>query len=142
LNKYTRIHERGGQVRAHGDREPKGAEDSTSSLEVRKAEVQKLARRFTERSSDSATGQSPFAAKPGSTVDPNGEHFNAHAWCKAMLLMYTEDSQEVLGGHSVATVACKFVSSLPVTSKQILMDEFQRIRRNGILPLEIQLYGI
>jgi len=82
-----------GKFGPNGDREPESTEDSISSLEVREAEVHKLARRFTEQSNHSTAGQNPFAAEPGSTLDPNGERFNARAWCKAMLQMYTEDSQ-------------------------------------------------
>jgi hypothetical protein len=122
-----------GKLGPNGDREPESAEDSISSLEAREAEVHKLARRFTEQSNHSMAGQNPFAAKPDRLWSPM-VNTSSRAWCEAMLLMHTEDTQEVLRGHSAATAACETVSSLPVTSKQIFMDKFQRIRRNGILP--------
>ncbi|KAL2824234.1 ABC-2 type transporter-domain-containing protein [Aspergillus cavernicola] len=64
-----------------------------SSVQRREAEVLELARKFTQGSTYSTDGQNPFAAEAGSTLDPNGERFNARAWCKAMLQMYTEDNQ-------------------------------------------------
>ncbi|PGH21529.1 hypothetical protein AJ80_03197 [Polytolypa hystricis UAMH7299] len=66
---------------------------SSSSVEKREAEVLQLARQFTEQSIYSTAGQNPFVAEAGSALDPNGEHFNARAWCKAMLQMHTEDKQ-------------------------------------------------
>ncbi|KAF2656342.1 putative multidrug resistance ABC transporter [Lophiostoma macrostomum CBS 122681] len=57
----------------------------------REEEVHQLARRYTTQSTYSTTGQNIFNAEPGSVLDPNGEHFNARAWCKAMLHMQTED---------------------------------------------------
>ncbi len=80
------------------------AKDGVSSVERREGEVHQLARRFTEQSNYSTAGQNPFAAEPGSTLDPNGEHFNARAWCKAMLQMYTEDNQ----AHLLRTVGVAF----------------------------------
>ncbi|PLB40011.1 ABC-transporter extracellular N-terminal-domain-containing protein [Aspergillus candidus] len=77
----------------NGNRELKCAEDSISSFDVREAEILKLTRRFTEQSHGSSAAQNPFAAEPGSTLDPNGANFNARAWCKAMLQVSTEDGQ-------------------------------------------------
>jgi ABC-type multidrug transport system fused ATPase/permease subunit len=57
----------------------------------RDEEVHQLARRYTTQSHYSTTGQNVFNAEPGSALDPNGEHFNARAWCKAMLHMQIED---------------------------------------------------
>lgn len=80
------------------------AANGVSSVERREGEVHQLARRFTEQSNYSTAGQNPFAAEPGSTLDPNGENFNARAWCKAMLQMYTEDNQ----AHPLRTVGVAF----------------------------------
>jgi ATPase subunit of ABC transporter with duplicated ATPase domains len=66
-------------------------EDEISSMERREEEVHQLARRYTTQSHYSTTGQNVFSATPGSALDPNGENFNARAWCKAMLHMQTED---------------------------------------------------
>jgi ATPase subunit of ABC transporter with duplicated ATPase domains len=66
---------------------------SSSSVEKREEEVHQLARQFTEQSNYSTAGENPFAAEAGLALDPNGEHFNARAWCKAMLQMHTGDKQ-------------------------------------------------
>ena len=76
----------------------------TPDVAQRNEEVHQLARRFTERSTYSTNGQNPFAAAPGSALDPNGENFNARAWCKAMLQMHTEDSE----AHPLRTVGVSF----------------------------------
>ncbi|PLN79457.1 putative multidrug resistance ABC transporter [Aspergillus taichungensis] len=90
-----------GMLGPNGDRELESAEDSISSLRTREAEILKLARRFTQQSYGSGATQNPFSAQPGSTLDPNGDHFDARAWCKAMLQMSTEDgrahSSRILG---------------------------------------------
>ncbi|GFF64797.1 ABC transporter CDR4 [Aspergillus lentulus] len=75
----------------NGDHEAGKA--SSSSVEKREAEVHQLARQYTEQSNYSTAGQNPFAAEAGSALDPNGEHFNARAWCKAMLQMHAGDNQ-------------------------------------------------
>ena len=93
-----------GKFGLSGDRELESAEDSISSLEVRDAEVHKLARRFTEQSNQSVAVHNPFAAEPGSILDPNGDHFNARAWCRAMIQMCTEDSQS----HPLRTLGVAF----------------------------------
>ncbi|KAF2791984.1 putative multidrug resistance ABC transporter [Melanomma pulvis-pyrius CBS 109.77] len=80
------------------------ATDDISSVERREAEVHQLARRFTQQSNYSTAGQNPFNAEPGSTLDPNGDHFNARAWCKAMLQMHTEDNH----AHPLRTVGVSF----------------------------------
>ena len=80
---------------------------SSFGIEKRKAEVHELARRFTQhstRSTYSTAGQNPFVAEPGSALDPNGEQFNARAWCKAMLRIHTEDGQ----AHPLRTVGVAF----------------------------------
>ncbi|KAI9368301.1 ABC drug exporter AbcA [Aspergillus egyptiacus] len=76
----------------------------SSSLEKREAEVHQLARQFSEQSTSSKTGKNPFAAEPGSTLDPNGGRFNARAWCKAMLQMHTEDDK----AHPLRTLGIAF----------------------------------
>jgi ATPase subunit of ABC transporter with duplicated ATPase domains len=70
-----------------------GSEVETDSMERREEEVHQLARRYTTQSHYSTTGQNVFNATPGSALDPNGENFNARAWCKAMLHMQHEDEQ-------------------------------------------------
>ncbi|KAL4867801.1 hypothetical protein BDV12DRAFT_170614 [Aspergillus spectabilis] len=79
-------------------------DQEAESVEKREAEVHQLARQFTEKSNDYAPGQSPFATKAGSSLDPNGDHFNARAWCKAMLRMHTEDKQ----AHPLRTLGVAF----------------------------------
>ena len=69
---------------------------SSSGVEKREEEVHQLARQFTEQSKQNAqttAGQNPFHAEKGSALDPNGDNFNAWAWCKAMLQIQTEDKQ-------------------------------------------------
>ncbi|KAF2116373.1 ABC drug exporter AbcA [Lophiotrema nucula] len=67
--------------------------DNESEIEHARREeaVMHLARKYTTQSTYSTTGQNPFHAEPGSALDPNGEHFNARAWCKAMLHLHTSD---------------------------------------------------
>jgi ATP-binding cassette subfamily G (WHITE) protein 2 (PDR) len=59
----------------------------------REEEVLQLARRLTSQSHASAVHQNPFNAPPNSSLDPNGEHFNARAWTKAMLNLQQEDAK-------------------------------------------------
>jgi ATP-binding cassette subfamily G (WHITE) protein 2 (PDR) len=75
-----------------------------SSTQTREQEVHQLARTFTQQSTRSTAGHNPFQAAPGSSLDPNGEHFNARAWCKAMLQMHTEDQH----AHPLRTVGLSF----------------------------------
>lgn len=65
--------------------------DDDSEYARREAEVTQLARKFTQQSHNSITGQNPFEAEPNSPLDPNGENFNARAWCKAMLNLRMAD---------------------------------------------------
>lgn len=69
------------------------AVSEVDSAERRNSAVHALARRYTQQSTLSTTGQNPFSATPGSPLDPNGEHFNARAWAKAMLHTQLEDSE-------------------------------------------------
>ncbi|KAL4914353.1 ABC drug exporter AbcA [Aspergillus aurantiobrunneus] len=96
-----------GNVEDKGDIQAKDIEAKTSpgsSLEDREDEVHQLARKFTQQSNDSSLGQNPFAAEAGSALDPNGEKFNARAWCKAMLHMHNEDKQ----AHPQRTLGVSF----------------------------------
>lgn len=77
---------------------------SSASAEKREADVRQLARHLTEQSISSTTGQNPFAAEAGSALDPNGEKFNARAWCKAMLQMQMEDKE----AHPLRTLGVAF----------------------------------
>lgn len=61
------------------------------SAERRNSAVHALARRYTQQSTTSTIRQNPFNATAGSLLDPNGEHFNARAWAKAMLHTQLED---------------------------------------------------
>jgi ATP-binding cassette subfamily G (WHITE) protein 2 (PDR) len=61
------------------------------SVGRREEQVHALARRYTEQSTNSTSQQSPFAATPGSALDPNGGNFSARAWAKAMLHTQQED---------------------------------------------------
>ncbi|KAL4935887.1 ABC-transporter extracellular N-terminal-domain-containing protein [Aspergillus oleicola] len=65
----------------------------SSSVEKREARIHQLARQFTEQSASATTGQNPFAAEPGSTLDPDSGQFSARAWCKGMLQLRTEDDK-------------------------------------------------
>lgn len=58
----------------------------------REAEIHQLARRLTSQSQlSSGQHQNPFNAPPNSALDPNGEHFNARAWTRAMLKLQQQD---------------------------------------------------
>lgn len=78
--------------------------NSSTNVEEREEEVLRLARQFTEQSSYSTAGQTPFAAEAGSALDPNGERFNARAWCKAMLQMHIGDKE----AHPLRTLGAAF----------------------------------
>ncbi|KMU87494.1 hypothetical protein CIHG_05290 [Coccidioides immitis H538.4] len=93
-----------GNFGANDNRGAESAKDGVSSVVTREEEVHQLARRFTEQSTYSTTVQNPFAADPGSALDPNGDNFNARAWCKAMLRMHTEDNQ----AHPLRTLGVAF----------------------------------
>jgi ATP-binding cassette, subfamily G (WHITE), member 2, PDR len=67
--------------------------DDDSDYARREEEVHQLARKFTQQSGYGVTGQNPFEADPNSTLDPNGDNFNARAWCKAMLNLRTSDDK-------------------------------------------------
>ncbi|GAB7349560.1 hypothetical protein MBLNU459_g0255t1 [Dothideomycetes sp. NU459] len=75
-----------------------------SAQEEGEQEVHQLAKEFADQTPHSMVGRNPFAAEPGSTLDPNGENFNARAWCKAMLQLYTEDNK----AHPPRTVGVAF----------------------------------
>jgi ATP-binding cassette subfamily G (WHITE) protein 2 (PDR) len=74
---------------------PPTHQDSQEAHETarREEEVLQLARRLTSQSYASAVHQNPFNAPPNSSLDPNGEHFNARAWTKAMLNLQLEDAK-------------------------------------------------
>ncbi|KAF2830546.1 hypothetical protein CC86DRAFT_162822 [Ophiobolus disseminans] len=57
----------------------------------REEQVHQLARRLTSQSTHSTAHQNPFNAAPNSALDPNGEHFNARAWTKAMRNLQLQD---------------------------------------------------
>lgn len=57
----------------------------------REEEVHRLARRLTSQSHYDTPHQNPFNAPTNSVLDPNGDHFNARAWTKAMLNLQRED---------------------------------------------------
>lgn len=56
-------------------------------------EVQQLAQSFVRRSISSTDSKDPFAAAPGSCLDPNGDNFDARSWCTAMMKLQTESDQ-------------------------------------------------
>ncbi|KAL4933792.1 ABC drug exporter AbcA [Aspergillus undulatus] len=70
-----------------------GTSKGSPSPEKRDAEVQQLAKQYTQQSASSIYGQNPFCADAGSALDPNGDNFSARAWCKAMLQLQTEDDK-------------------------------------------------
>ena len=67
--------------------------EENNSIERRTSVVHELARKYTQQSTTSTTRQNPFSVPAGSALDPNGEHFNARAWAKAMLHTQQEDPQ-------------------------------------------------
>ncbi|KAF1829254.1 hypothetical protein BDW02DRAFT_177417 [Decorospora gaudefroyi] len=65
--------------------------DEIAENHRREEAVHRLARRLTSQSHHSASHNNPFHAPSNSSLDPNGEHFNARAWTKAMLNLQLED---------------------------------------------------
>ena len=65
--------------------------DELAEATRREEAVHALARRLTSQSQQSSANQNPFNAPPNSSLDPNGEHFNARAWTKAMLNLQLND---------------------------------------------------
>ncbi|KAJ4371433.1 Multidrug resistance protein [Neocucurbitaria cava] len=65
--------------------------DEEAETARREAAVHHLARQLTSQSHVTTLHQNPFNAPPNSALDPNGEHFNARAWTRAMLNLQTED---------------------------------------------------
>jgi pleiotropic drug resistance (PDR) family protein len=65
--------------------------DEIAEANRREEAVHALARRLTSQSQMSSANQNPFNAAPNSSLDPNGEHFNARAWTKAMLNLQLND---------------------------------------------------
>ncbi|KAF1938793.1 ABC transporter CDR4 [Clathrospora elynae] len=65
--------------------------DETAETARREEAVHQLARRLTSQSHNSILHQNPFNAPANSALDPNGEHFNARAWTKAMLNLQLQD---------------------------------------------------
>ncbi|KAM3455693.1 hypothetical protein NHJ6243_008442 [Beauveria neobassiana] len=89
----------------HTDSAPGSSKEGISDLEEsREEKVQTLARQFSGKSTGSTNGLNPFAAEPGSRLDPNGENFDARAWCRAMLQMHTSDGQ----AHPLRTAGVAF----------------------------------
>lgn len=76
--------------------EKQGSEDTDSqSEEERLRQVTSLARQYTNASTYSAIGKNPFTeAEPNSSLDPNGENFNARAWAKALLHLQSRDPEK------------------------------------------------
>lgn len=80
--------------RNNGHADQKALSHNTEEAEEtarREEEVHRLARRLTTQSHMSSAHQNPFNAAPNSTLDPNGENFNARAWTKAMLNLQLDD---------------------------------------------------
>ena len=65
--------------------------DEVIETNRREAAVHRLARQLTSQSNASTQYQNPFNAPPNSALDPNGEHFNARAWTRAMLKLQLDD---------------------------------------------------
>ncbi|KAB2575415.1 ABC transporter [Lasiodiplodia theobromae] len=69
--------------------------DSQQSEAERIRQVTSLARQYTNASRYSAIGKNPFTeAEPNSSLDPNGENFNARAWAKALLHIRSRDAEK------------------------------------------------
>ncbi|KAH8172967.1 ABC-2 type transporter domain-containing protein [Sarocladium implicatum] len=66
------------------------AREALGDLEKRNSQVQQLAQDFARQSLSSAGSETPFTAAPGSALDPNGDSFDARAWCTAMMNLQTE----------------------------------------------------
>ncbi|KAF2137562.1 uncharacterized protein K452DRAFT_312182 [Aplosporella prunicola CBS 121167] len=73
----------------------KSSSSDSSSEQERIHQVHSLARQYTNHSTYSAIGKNPFTeAEPNSSLDPNGENFNARAWAKAMLHLVSRDPEK------------------------------------------------
>ncbi|KAL6707692.1 Multidrug resistance protein [Coniothyrium glycines] len=70
---------------------PDQTSDDDEETARREEEVVRLARRLTSQSHSSTAHQNPFNAPPNSALDPNGDHFNARAWTRAMLNLQLDD---------------------------------------------------
>lgn len=78
--------------------------DENSEDERRGEKVAALARRLTEHSTYSVSGQNPFTPEPDSTLDPNSPHFSPRAWAKAMLQLQSRDPK----GYPLRTAGVAF----------------------------------
>ncbi|OCL07552.1 putative multidrug resistance ABC transporter [Glonium stellatum] len=78
--------------------------DDDSEDERRGQEVAALARRLTEHSTYSVSGQNPFTPEPDSALDPHSPHFSSRAWAKAMLQLQSRDPK----GHPQRTAGVAF----------------------------------
>ncbi|KAF2812667.1 ABC drug exporter AbcA [Mytilinidion resinicola] len=76
-----------------GEKRQSSSAGDDSEDERREAQVHQLARRLTQASTFSASGQDPFEPEPNSALDPNGEHFSARAWARAMLNLHKSDEK-------------------------------------------------
>ncbi|OJD40803.1 abc transporter [Diplodia corticola] len=75
--------------------EKNGSESDSESEHERVRQVTSLARQYTNASHYSAIGKNPFTeAEPNSSLDPNGENFNARAWAKALLHLRSRDAEK------------------------------------------------
>jgi len=72
--------------------------------ERRGEKVAALARRLTEHSTYSVSGQNPFTPEPDSTLDPNSPHFSPRSWAKAMLQLQSRDTK----GYPLRTAGVAF----------------------------------
>ncbi|KKY26811.1 putative abc transporter [Diplodia seriata] len=74
--------------------EKNGSDSDSQSENERVRQVTSLARQYTNASHYSAIGKNPFTeAEPNSSLDPNGENFNARAWAKALLHLRSRDAE-------------------------------------------------
>ncbi|KAL1652217.1 Multidrug resistance protein [Diplodia intermedia] len=75
--------------------EKNGSDSDSHSEHERVRQVTSLARQYTNASQYSAIGKNPFTeAEPNSSLDPNGENFNARAWAKALLHLRSRDAEK------------------------------------------------
>ena len=78
--------------------------DEDPEEERRGEKVAALARRLTEHSTYSVSGQNPFTPEPDSTLDPNSPHFSPRSWAKAMLQLQSRDPK----GYPLRTAGVAF----------------------------------
>lgn len=94
-NTLTTTESRGNTAQAKEAAEEKQSDSDSASEDDRVRQVTSLARQYTNASHYSSIGKNPFTeAEPNSSLDPNGENFNARAWAKSLLHVQSRDPEK------------------------------------------------